>query len=60
MKGRVLRVRLTVVVSQVKVPLVQAIAESHPPNREQVIQSRHVGPARVGHPPLSARGGTKQ
>lgn len=45
---------LTVMISQVKVPLIQAIAESHPPNCEQVIQSWHVSTACVWHPPLPA------
>lgn len=41
-------------ISQGEVPLVQPVAERHPPNCQQVIQRRHVGSARVRHPPLSA------
>lgn len=46
--------RLTVVVGQVEVALEEPVAERHPPNCEQVVQSRDVGPARVRHPPLPA------
>lgn len=49
-----MRARLTVMISQGEVALVQAVAESHAPNCEQVIQSWHISTARVWHPPLSA------
>ena len=47
---------LTVMVRQGKVPLVQAIAERHVPDRQQLVQGWDVGSSGVRHPPLPMTG----